>query len=71
MMKPSRRRSNGRETPLRESASIRRKPASASGVSVDSLPPVITLSASPQAIRRAAMPIAWAPAAQADTVPND
>ena len=45
--KPSRRRSNGRETPLSESASMRRKAAVASGVIAASLPPVTTASASP------------------------
>src|SRR5918992_1170380 len=69
--KPSRRRSNGREMPDSLSASIRPNAAVASGVITASLPPVTTASASPQRISRSAMPIAWAPAAHADTVPND
>jgi hypothetical protein len=52
-------------------ASIRPKAAVASGVIAASLPPVTTTSASPCRISRSAMPIACAPAAQADTVPND
>jgi hypothetical protein len=50
---------------------MRAKAAVASGVMTASLPPVTTASASPWRMSRSAMPIAWAPAAQADTVPND
>ena len=57
--------------PLSDSASMRPNAAVASGVMAASLPPVTTRSASPYRISRSAMPIACAPAAQADTVPND
>ena len=70
MTKPSRRASNGRETPVGESALIEANAARASGVSDASAPPVMTASASPQRIIRWAMPIAWAPAAQAETTPK-
>ena len=43
----------------------------ASGVSAASEPPVTTASASPHWIMRQAVPIACAPAAQADSVAND
>ena len=71
MTKPSRRASNGREMPVGDSASSAAKAARASGVSAASEPPVTTASASPYWIMRAASPIACAPAAQADTTPND
>ena len=71
MTKPSRRASNGREMPVSESASSAANAAHDSGVSAASEPPVTTASASPAWIRRAEMPIACAPAEQAETVPNE
>ncbi len=65
--KPSRRASNGREMPASDIASSAPKAAVASGVSAASEPPVTTASASPDWIARTAAPIAWAPAAQAET----
>ena len=53
------------------SASSAAKAAVASGVSAASEPPVTTASASPSWIIRAAVPIACAPAAQAESVAND
>ncbi len=67
--KPSRRASNGREMPLSDSASSAAKAAFESGVSAASEPPVTTASARPDWIRPAELPIACAPAAQADTMP--
>jgi len=69
--KPSRRASKGRETPVGESASRAAKEARASGTSAASDPPVTAASAPPHSISRAASPIAWAPAAQADSVAKD
>ena len=71
MTKPSRSASNGREMPTSLMASSAPKAAVASGVSAASEPPVTTASASPHWIMRAAVPIACAPAAQADSVAND
>ena len=65
MTKPSRSTSNGRLTPVVESAVMLAKPASAVIVAADSAPPVATASQRPQAIRRAALPMACVPAAQA------
>ena len=45
--KPSRRRSNGREMPVFERASMRLNAAVPSGVIAASLPPATTVSASP------------------------
>ena len=67
--KPSRSASKGREIPSCESAPIAANDARASGVSVASAPPVTTISASPERISRAAVPIACDPAAQAETTP--
>ena len=67
--KPSRRASKGREMPLSDSASRAAKAAFDSGVSAASEPPVTTASAAPDWIRLAAVPIACAPAAQAETMP--
>ena len=67
--KPSRRASNGREMPLSDSASSAANAALDSGVSAASEPPVTTASAMPDWIRLADVPIACAPAAQADTMP--
>ena len=67
MTKPSRRASNGRETPLGEIAPIFSKHARDSGVSGASAAPVTTASASPCWIIRSAVPIAWLPAAHAET----
>jgi len=68
--KPSRRASNGLDSPDGEVASIAAKAAFASGVSVASAPPVTTASASPAWIIRSAAPIACVPEAQADITPN-
>ena len=54
---------------MSDSASSAANAAFESGVSAASEPPVTTASASPDWIRRAAMPIACAPAEQAETVP--
>ena len=70
MTKPSRRRSNGREMPVSDRASSEAKAARDSGVSAASPPPVTTASASPDWTRRMAVPIAFAPAAHADTTPK-
>ena len=70
MTKPSRRRSNGREMPVSDSASSEANAARDSGVSAASPPPVTTASASPCWIIRVAAPIEFAPAAQADTTPK-
>ena len=67
--KPSRRASNGREIPLVEVASIAAKAALASDVRAASEPPTIAASASPAWIMRIPAPIAWAPAAHAETTP--
>ena len=48
-----------------DSAVMLAKPASAVGVAAASLPPVTTASQRPQAISRAALPMAWVPAAHA------
>ena len=69
MTKPSRRASKGRDIPLGEVASIAAKAALASGVSAASDPPTMAASASPAWIMRRPAPIAWAPAAHADTTP--
>ncbi len=66
MTKPSRRASNGREMPLRDSAPMRSKAAMHSGVIPASVPPATTTSASPRSIMRFASPIAWLPVAHAD-----
>ena len=55
--------------PESDSASRAAKAALDSGVSAASEPPVTTASAAPDWIRRAAVPIACAPAAQAETMP--
>ena len=68
---PSRRGSNGRLTPLLESAVMLVKPAIAVGVNGASLPPASTASQIPLLMRRAALPMAWVPAAQAVTVFSD
>src|SRR3954462_4738372 len=70
MMKPSRRASNGRQTPLVDVASRAANAARASGVSAASEPPATTASASPVCTIRTAVAIALAPAAQADTTPK-
>ena len=62
---PSRSTSNGRLTPVVDSAVMLRNPASAVIVAADSAPPVMTASQRPQAISRAALPMAWVPAAHA------
>ena len=69
MTNPSRRLSNGRETPLVDVASSEAKAARASGVRAAYEPPVTTASASPARTMRAAAPIACAPAAHAETIP--
>ena len=66
MTKPSRRASNGRETPSRDSAPMRSNAAMHSGVIAASVPPATTTSASPRSIIRLASPIAWLPVAHAD-----
>ena len=71
MTKPSRRASKGREMPLSDSASRAANAALESGVSAASEPPVTTASAAPDWIRAADVPIACAPAAQADTMPYE
>ena len=70
MMKPSRRASNGREMPTVEVASSAPKAARDSGVSAASEPPVSTASASPVWIMRTEVASAFAPAAQAETMPK-
>ena len=65
MTKPSRRASNGRETPSRDVAPIRANAAREVPHSADSAPPATTTSASPRSIIRLASPSAWAPVAQA------
>jgi 3-oxoacyl-[acyl-carrier-protein] synthase II len=59
----------GREMPLGESASTAANAARESGVRAASVPPATTAVASPYWIARIAEPIAWVPAAQADTTP--
>ena len=44
------------------------KPAIAIGVMLASAPPAIIMSASPARMWRSALPMAWAPVAQAETV---
>ena len=55
--------------PVGEVAAKAAKAARESGVRAASAPPVTTAIASPAWIARAAEPIAWAPAAQAETIP--
>ena len=55
--------------PVGEVASIAAKAAVATPVIAASAPPATTASASPARIIRDASPIAWAPAAQAETTP--
>ena len=69
--KPSRSRSNGRETPTREVAPMRLNAARVTPVSAASVPPARTTSASPRSIIRLASPMAWLPVAHADTGAND
>ena len=66
MTKPSRRASNGRDTPSRDSAPMRLKAAMHRPVSAASVPPQTTTSASPRWITRSASPIACEPVAQAE-----
>ena len=66
MTKPSRRASNGRETPSRDSAPMRLNAATHSGVIAASVPPATTTSASPRSSIRLASPIACEPVAHAD-----
>ena len=70
MTKPSRRTSNGRDMPSRDSAPMRLNAARHSPVSAASVPPATTTSASPRSIMRLASPIAWLPVAQADATLN-
>ena len=63
--KPSRATSKGREMPAVVNAVMLPKPASDVVVAAASVPPVTTASQRPQAINRAAYPIAWVPAAHA------
>ena len=67
MTKPSRRLSNGRDMPVGEIAPMRPNAARESGVSGASAAPVTIASASPCWIIRSAVPIAWLPAAHAET----
>ncbi len=67
---PSRRASNGRDSPVGLIASSALKPASDSGVIAASAPPVTIASAAPPRSNASAVPIAWAAAAHALTVPN-
>ena len=64
---PSRRASNGRESPVGDSACIELKLPNPNGVSVASAPPTTTASASSYWIIRSAQPIACAPLEQAET----
>ncbi len=65
MTKPSRATSKGREKLVEERAVMLRKPASASSTITASAPPATAMLQRPDATRRAALPIAWVPAAQA------
>ena len=69
MTKPSRRRSNGRDIPVGDSACSALKQAKPNAVSVASAPPTTTASASPYWIMRRAEPTACPPLEQADTIP--
>ena len=69
MMNPSRRTSNGRDTPISDVAPIAANPARARPVKAASDPPQTTASASPAWIIRTPVPIAWAPAAHAEATP--
>ena len=64
---PSRSTSKGRLTPLEDSAVMLANPATAVGVNGASEPPASTASQRPSAMRRAALPTAWVPAAHAVT----
>ena len=65
MTKPSRSTSKGREKSVEESAVMLRKPASAMSTMTASAPPATATGQRPVATRRAALPIAWVPAAHA------
>ena len=68
MTKPSLDTSKGRETPEVDRAVMLLKPAIPVGVMAASDPPVRTASQTPEAMSRAALPMAWVLAAQAVTV---
>ena len=65
MTKPSRSMSKGRLTPLADRAVMLVNPAVAVGVNGASEPPAATMSQRPVEMSRAALPMAWVPAAQA------
>ena len=68
IMNPSRRRSNGHDTPVLESAVMLVKPAMPVSVIAASVLPATTASQRPEAIRWKAFATEWVPAAQAVTV---
>ena len=68
MTKPSRRASNGRDSPTLDSAPSDLKAAIVNPLRVDSQPPATTASASLRATIRAASPIECAPVAHADEI---
>jgi hypothetical protein len=68
MISPSRSLSNGRQIPDFEAAVMLTKPWRATGVIDASDPPLIITSQRPSMMSRAALPMAWVPAAQAVTV---